>query len=90
MVAGRYQILFAPPAEKSLAKLPNDIQRRIVKAVESLADNPRPVQSKKLQGPEDLYRIRVGDYRVVYDIRDQKLIVLIVRIGHRREIYRDR
>jgi mRNA interferase RelE/StbE len=56
--------------------------------MEALRENPRPTTVKKLAAEENLYRIRVGDYRVVYQIRDKELIVLVVKIGHRREIYR--
>ena len=55
-----------------------------------MADNPRPQGSKKLGGEDGLYRIRVGDYRIVYAIRDDILVVLVVRIGHRSEVYRKR
>jgi len=53
-----------------------------------LANNPRPFGSDKLAGPEELYRVRVGDYRIVYQIQDEALLVLVVKIGHRREVYR--
>ena len=53
-----------------------------------LADNPRPRGVEKLEGRENRYRIRVGDYRVIYEIHDEVLLVLVVRIGHRREVYR--
>ena len=64
------------------------MQRRVIKAVEALADAPRPSGCKKLQGSEDTYRIRVGDYRVIYSVDDSILIVAIERIRHRREVYR--
>lgn len=53
-----------------------------------LAENPRPIGSEKLTGSEDLHRIRVGDYRILYQIQDDALLVLVVKIGHRREVYR--
>ena len=56
--------------------------------MDALAANPRPKGVKKLSGPDDLYRIRVGDYRIVYQIHDDRLIVLVVRIGHRKDVYR--
>jgi mRNA interferase RelE/StbE len=67
--------------------MPRDSQRRIVAKIESLAENPRPHGAIKLVG-EDCYRVRVGDYRIIYAIADEKLVVIIVEIGHRREIYR--
>ena len=57
------------------------------KKIDTLASNPIPEDSKKLKGKRDLYRIRVGDYRIVYTIENRKLVVLIIKIGHRREIY---
>jgi mRNA interferase RelE/StbE len=84
-----YRIQIAPSALRQLRKLPQSTQDRIVRRVEGLAGDPRPRGSVKLQGEEDLYRIRVGDYRVIYQVRDEELIVLVVRVGHRREVYRD-
>ena len=83
-----FRILFAKSAEKAFLGLDRDIQRRIARAIESLGKNPRPSGYVKLQGESDLYRIRAGDWRVVYTIQNQKLIVLVLKIGHRREIYR--
>ncbi|HEV2946874.1 MAG TPA: type II toxin-antitoxin system RelE/ParE family toxin [Gemmataceae bacterium] len=84
----RYEVIFKPSAEKALHKLPETVQRRIVAAVEGLQDDPRPPGSVKLSGELDLWRIRVGDYRLVYTIDDDELIVLVVRIGHRKDVYR--
>ena len=64
------------------------MQRRITKALRVLENDPRAPGSVKLQGESELYRVRVGDYRIVYQIRDAALVVLVVRIGNRREIYR--
>ena len=79
---------YEPSAQKQLDALKGDIHGRIVKAVRKLKDNPRPVGCKKLKGLDDTYRIRVGDYRIVYEIHDDVLIVLVIRIAHRREAYR--
>jgi len=68
--------------------LPQDVRQRIDARIQSLADNPRPPGVEKLGGEERLYRVRVGDYRVVYSIEDDVLLVLVVRIGHRGEVYR--
>jgi len=84
----KYKILVAEQAIKDLEKLPGKIRRQILEKIDSLADNPRPPGSEKLQGA-DLYRIRSGDYRVIYKIKDDNLIVLVVRIGHRKGIYRN-
>lgn len=83
-----YSILLAPPAERQLKALAEPAQKRIVKRLRTLKDNPRPQGVKKLTGEEDLYRIREGDYRIVYTIQDKKLIVLVVKIGDRKEVYR--
>lgn len=83
-----YAVLYKPSAEKSLRKLPTGVQKRIVAATDALTDNPRPHGCVKLAGADNLWRIRVGVYRVVYTIQDEKLIVLVVRIGHRGDIYR--
>lgn len=83
----RYSIEFVPSARKSLCKLPLPIQKRLQVAIDELADDPFPPGMKKLVG-EDGYRIRVGDYRVIYNVEHGHLIVLVIRIGHRREVYR--
>lgn len=83
-----YSILLAPPAERQLKALPEPVQKRIVKRLKSLRDTPRPQGVKKLAGEDDLYRIREGDYRIIYTIQDKELIVLVVKIGDRKEVYR--
>ena len=83
----RYSVLIQPSAAKELRKLPLEQRRRIVAKIGSLADNPRPYGCEKLVENE-LYRIRQGDYRIVYSIRDEVLTVLVVRVGHRRDVYR--
>lgn len=83
-----YSILLAPPAERQLKALTKPVQKRIVKRLRTLKKNPRPHGVKKLAGEEDLYRIREGDYRIIYTIQAKQLIVLVVKIGDRKEIYR--
>ena len=83
-----YLLLLAPPAERQLKALAESVQKRIVKRLKSLRENPRPPGVKKLVGEEDLYRIREGDYRIIYAIQDMELIVLVVKIGDRKEVYR--
>jgi mRNA interferase RelE/StbE len=82
-----YNVLIKPSAAKELERLPDKVRRQIAKRIASLADRPRPIGCEQLTG-EDLYRIRQGDYRVVYSIADAALTVLVVRIGNRREVYR--
>jgi mRNA interferase RelE/StbE len=84
----RYQVLFAPAADRQLRKLPQAVQRRIVRSMEGLQTNPRPPGAIKLQGEHDLYRLRAGAWRVVYQLADDRLVVLVVRIGHQGDVYR--
>jgi mRNA interferase RelE/StbE len=81
-----YELLIERKAQKQLANIPEPDRVRIVTAVRALADDPRPHGVKKLSG-RDAWRIRVGDYRVIYEINDIALVVLVVAIGHRRNIY---
>jgi mRNA interferase RelE/StbE len=83
-----YHLEFSSRAARAFRNLPADIQRRLDPAILALAENPRPPGCVKLSGEESLWRIRVGDYRIVYQIRDDVLLVLVVKVGHRREIYR--
>ena len=83
-----YSILLAPPAERQLKSLTEPVQKRIVKRLRTLRANPRPQGVKKLSSEDNLYRIREGDYRIIYTIRDKELIVLVVKIGARKEVYR--
>lgn len=83
-----YAVSFTPGALRQLRKLPRNVRERLVPAIDGLARNPRPIGSRKLTG-DNLYRIRVGDYRIVYAIQDARLTVLVVTLGHRREVYRD-
>jgi mRNA interferase RelE/StbE len=83
-----YIVELLPAALKQLEKLPAAAQRRILAALAALETNPRPHGVVKLAGDENLWRIRVGDYRVVYEIHDEQLLVLVVRIGHRKDVYR--
>jgi len=73
--------------QKFLDALHGDIYNRIISALRALSENPRPHGVKKLKGCRDYWRIRVGDYRVIYTIQDNRLLVVVIRIGHRREVY---
>ena len=83
-----YRVEFTARAARELSALAPGDQRRIAKKIDSLATTPRPAGCRKLAGPDDFYRVRVGDYRVIYAIEDRRLLVLVVRIGHRRDVYR--
>jgi mRNA interferase RelE/StbE len=82
-----YRVELAPLAQRQLKKLERESQRRLIGRLETLSSNPRPSGVKKLTDENNLYRIRIGEYRVIYQIRDRELIVLIVKIGHRSEVY---
>ena len=83
-----YKVSLKPSADRQLRKLPVAAQRRIVVEVAVLALDPRPPGVVKLAGDENLWRIRIGDYRVVYEIHDERLIVLVLRVANRRDVYR--
>jgi mRNA interferase RelE/StbE len=83
-----YDVQFAASAARFFRKLEPPLQRRLARAIDALAINPRPYGVVKLTDEDDLYRLRVGEYRIVYKIQDSQLIVLIVAVGHRRDIYR--
>jgi mRNA interferase RelE/StbE len=85
-----YQIQFSNGAAKQIKKLPADIKERIDKKILDLAIEPRPNGVKKLQGDDNSYRIRVGDYRIIYEIEDDILLVTVIKIKHRNEVYRDK
>jgi mRNA interferase RelE/StbE len=83
-----YRVELAARAERAFRNLPADVQRRLAPAIETLAQEPHPPHSKKLSGEDSLWRVRVGDYRIVYQIREKELRILVIKLGHRREIYR--
>jgi mRNA interferase RelE/StbE len=84
-----HRILLRPAAQRFLRKLRDKtLAARLVAAIRGLATDPRPPGCEKLVGVEDLYRIRVRDYRIIYQIQTAVLLVLVVKIGHRREVYR--
>jgi len=82
-----YRVALTSSAAKELHKLPNQVVERIFPRMESLASNPRPPGCKKMQGGDREYRIRAGDYRVVYTIDDKNLLVEVTRIRHRKDVY---
>jgi mRNA interferase RelE/StbE len=85
-----YRIEVAPAAVRHLRKLDPPTRRRIQAVIELLATEPRPPGAKRLVGGEGEWRVRTGDYRVVYEIRDDALVLLVLAVGHRREVYRPR
>lgn len=83
-----YALQFKPAGLRQLEKLPRDVQKRVAAKLERLRENPFPEGCKKLSGVPDAWRIRVGDYRVVYQVHRGTLLVLVLTVGHRREVYR--
>lgn len=84
-----YDIDFLHRAAREFAKLTKDVQRRLTPKIDALAIEPRPQGCEKLEGTRDAYRIRVGDYRVVYLVHDDSAAVLVTRVAHRRDAYRN-
>jgi mRNA interferase RelE/StbE len=83
-----YSVIYQGRAEVALRKLPREIQVRILRKVDQLAGNPFPPGTEKLSAATDLWRIRIGDYRVIYTVQRKELLVLVLKVGHRREVYR--
>lgn len=83
-----YEIEWRPSARKEVRKLDPPVRRRVIAAVESLASEPRPPGSVTLTDSPGWRRIRVGDYRVIYDVNDSALVVLVLRVGGRGDVYR--
>ena len=82
-----YKLYFRKSAVKELEKLPKTALRKIIKKIELLSDEPRPAGCEKLSGQE-LYRVRQGDYRIVYSIQDNELTIWVIKVGHRKNIYK--
>ena len=83
-----YEVVFATSAAKEFRSLPTGSQKRIAGAIDGLAKDPRPQGVRKLAGHDLLYRIRVGSYRIVYEIHDQERFIRVTRVRHRRDAYR--
>lgn len=83
-----YQVLVARRAAKAVAALPRREQQRVRAAIDLLADVPRPPECVAMVGEAHAYRVRVGNYRIVYELLDDRLVVQVVRIGNRRDVYR--
>jgi len=83
-----YNVELTRTAEKQLRRIAKRDRNRLVEEIRGLADRPRPHGARKLQGYDDVYRIRVGQYRVVYEVFDDRVIVIVLKVGHRKDIYR--
>ena len=84
-----YRLTFKKSVTKDFRLIPKDDVGRILKRIEALAHDPRPMGSEKLSGKER-FRLRQGVYRIVYEIQDEELVIVVVKVGHRREMYRER
>ncbi|MGC1419385.1 MAG: type II toxin-antitoxin system RelE/ParE family toxin [Acidimicrobiales bacterium] len=82
-----YQVVLSPSATRQLRKFDPDARRRIQAVLELVAENPRPPAATRLVGGAGEWRVRTGDYRVIYEIHERQLLVLVLRMGHRREVY---
>jgi mRNA interferase RelE/StbE len=83
-----YKVLITKTAEKQLKKLSADHQRKIAAMIVSLGIEPRPFGSKRLTGTKNTYRVRTGDYRIIYDIFEKEVLVSVLKLGHRKDVYR--
>ena len=83
-----YRIQFKSSAAQQLDRLDGAVRVHVDRKVDELAENPRPAGAKKLKGSSELWRVRAGDYRVIYSIQDDVLLILVVKIGHRGDVYR--
>ncbi len=88
-MAARYTVGLTPAARRDLRAVPKKMLARIDARLLSLAENPRPPAAERLKGADHLLRVRVGDYRIVYELREEVLLLLVIRIRHRREVYRN-
>jgi len=84
----RYRIEFFPRAELQFKKLPKELQIRLKHRIDTLAENPFPRGVKKLSTEENIYRLRIGDYRIIYQVQGNALLILILKLGHRKDVYR--
>ena len=82
-----YEVVLSPSATRQLRKFDPEVRRRIQAVLELLAENPQPPASTRLVGGAGEWRVRTGDYRVIYEIHEGRLLVLVLRMGHRREVY---
>jgi mRNA interferase RelE/StbE len=83
-----YRIEFRPAALREMRRIPKPFKSRLLTAIAALAETPRPPGSVQLQGPDGFHRVRVGDYRIIYLIEDSVLLICVVRVAHRKDVYR--
>ncbi len=83
----KFDLVFKEPVSKDLKEIPKQDVQRILERIDALRDEPRPQGSVRLSGKE-YYRVRQGNYRIIYEIQDAQLVVIVIKVGHRREVYR--
>lgn len=88
-MAATWRVVILRDAEKVLRRLPRPLQQRLGAEIDALASNPRPQSCKKLKGYDDLYRVRVGDWRIIYAVRDAQLLIVVVEVGPRSGVYQN-
>lgn len=84
----RYRIEFSPRAEVQFKQFPKELQIRLKHRIDTLSENPFPRGVKKLSAEENIYRLRIGDYRIIYQVQGNALLILILKLGHRKDVYR--
>jgi len=84
-----YRLLIKKSAQKEIRKLPSDYRSKIVQRIDTLRDNPLPRSTEKIKGLDDVYRIRQGVYRIIYSINKNELIVLVIKVSHRKDSYKN-
>ena len=84
----RYEIEISRTAEKQLRRLPRADRIRVVRTMRALADDPFPRGSRRLSGYDDVFRVRTGRYRILYSVSERRLVIVVLKVGHRRDVYR--
>jgi mRNA interferase RelE/StbE len=84
----KYKIEISSSAEKALKKIPRKDLIKVIETIQKLGIDPKPLGCRKLSGEEDVYRVRQGNYRIIYEVEDKKLLILVLKIGHRKDTYR--
>ncbi len=85
---GHHEVEVSRTAEKQLRKLPRDVQERVVRRMLLLAEDPFPQGARKLTGYDDVYRVRVGRYRILYSVSPRRMVIIILKVGQRKDVYR--
>jgi mRNA interferase RelE/StbE len=84
----RYRIEVSATAERQIRKLPRADQIRVIRVIQALATDPRPAGCRKLSGHDDVFRVRIGRYRILYSIEDRRVVIVVLKVGDRKDIYR--